>query len=146
MREIMSGMSIRTVMRWAKLHRLAQYMLKQKLSGKNIQRKSCVRGPTFQERWQRVACATQLSKKRFQTFVGDPPAEKRLPSHVASFRIQEGGVGSRSSRRLQLARHAHNKCIASGQHKRSMDQSSFVCGSAERYSNCNRCYCDYSAP
>ena len=65
------------------------------------------------------------------------------------------GIGSRSSRRLQWARHAHNKCIASGAQKHAL----FVCGdvanisaharphreSAERNSNCNCCYRDYSA-
>ena len=63
-------------------------------------------------------------------------------------------------RKLQLARHTRNKCIASGQQKRSVAHASFVCGdvgnisararpkrkSAERYSNCNRCYREYSAP
>ena len=35
--------------------------------------------------------------------------------------------------------------FASGQHKRSVGHASFVCGSAERNSNCNRCFRDCSA-
>ena len=49
-------------------------------------RQSCVRGQTFQKGSKRLR---RIRQRR-----------KRLPSHVASFRIWEGGIGSRSSRRL----------------------------------------------
>ena len=112
-------------------------------TAKTIQRKSCVRGPIFQERWQKVVCPTQHSKKVPNVCGGSASGENACPTTWLVSEFGEEAVGSRSSRRLQLARHAHNKCIASGQHKRSVGHASFVCGSAERYSNCNRCYRDF---
>ena len=52
---------------------------------------------------------------------------KRKDHRVASLEFVFG-IGSRSSKKLQLARHAHNKCIASWQHKRYQCTRSTVCG------------------
>ena len=102
---------------------------------------SCAAGPRL--------CAQNNFKNMWQAFAGD--------SHIS---LEFGfGIGRRSSRRLQLARHAHNKWIASGQQKRSVGHALFVCSdvtnisararphreSAERDSNCNFCCHNYSA-
>ena len=90
---------------------------------------SCMRGPTF--------------KKGSKCLHGIRQRRKRLPSQVANFRIWGGDIGSRSSRRLQLTRDAHNKCIASGQ--QAVGHALSVCSFTKRYSNGNRRYRDDSA-
>ena len=75
---------------------------KQKLSSKNIRCKSCVRGPTLQERWQKVVCATQLSKQVPNVCGRSASGENACPAMwlVSEFFL-EGGE-----------RHTHDKCIA----------------------------------
>ena len=56
-------------------------------------------------------------KKMRQASAGDSYAAENA-CEATSINLGFGfGIGCRSSRRLQLARHAHNKCIASGQQK-----------------------------
>ena len=54
---------------------------------KHIERKSCVRGPTFQQRWQEVVCATRLSKKvagAHQEGFSWPDTRTTSPSHLGN--------------------------------------------------------------
>ena len=78
---------------------------------------------------EKVVCAAQLFKDGGRKLYARPNFQKRLPALI---------------KKASVGRHAHNKCIASGQQKRSVGHA-FVCGSAERCSNCHRCYRDYSA-
>ena len=77
---------------------------KPKLCGNGIQRQSCVRGPIFEERWQKAVCAAQLSK-RFQTFAGDPQAEKTLAQPRGQF---QNFVRRRRSPLIKKASVGHN--------------------------------------
>ena len=100
--------------------------------------------------WPKVLCAKQLLKN----------AGAENACEATSINLEFGfGIGCCSSRRLQLARRAHNNCIASGQQKRCVGHALFVCGdvanisapsrphreSAQRNSNCKCCCRDYSA-
>ena len=111
--------------------------------------RSCVRGSAAQ--FSKQVTPKLCARPNFQEKVAGLCGRSASGGNAcpATWLVSEfgrrGSVGSRSSRRLQLARHAHNKCIASGQQKRSVGHVLFVCGSAERYSNCNRCFRDDSA-
>ena len=67
---------------------------------------SCAAGPKL--------CAQNNFKKCGRPLLGIPLPQENA-CEATSMNLEFGfGIGSRSSRRLQWARHAHNKCIASG--------------------------------